>query len=60
VNVIPGLSLFVRRLHDRGKRWMNIFFFCIPIVGGIIVLIFLVGGTKRAPENKLGDLPKQA
>jgi uncharacterized membrane protein YhaH (DUF805 family) len=60
VNIIPGLSLFVRRLHDTGRRWPNIFFLCIPVAGLIIVLILLVGGTKRAPENKLGDLPKQA
>jgi uncharacterized membrane protein YhaH (DUF805 family) len=60
VNIIPGFSLFVRRLHDTGRRWPNIFFLLIPFAGVVFMLIFLLGGTKYAPENKLGNLPKQA
>lgn len=39
---IPGLSLAVRRLHDTGKSglWMLVTF--VPIVGTILLLIFMV------------------
>ncbi|MDR2163369.1 MAG: DUF805 domain-containing protein [Clostridiales Family XIII bacterium] len=60
LNIIPGISLFVRRLHDINKRWTNIFFVLIPFVGVIILLVFTLIGTKRPPENRFYDLPKRA
>ena len=39
--IIPGLALAVRRLHDVGKSGWNMFLILIPIVGGIILLVYL-------------------
>lgn len=38
--LIPGLAMSVRRLHDIGKSWTYILFSLIPLVGGIILLIW--------------------
>jgi uncharacterized membrane protein YhaH (DUF805 family) len=57
INVIPGLSVQVRRFHDQDlSGWMVLLGF-IPYIGGIIVLIFMmIAGTKG--PNKYGDDPK--
>lgn len=40
VALLPGLGLFVRRLHDIGKGGGWIFIGLIPIVGAIVLLVF--------------------
>ena len=54
---LPSLSVLVRRLHDTGKSgwfyWMSL----IPLVGGIILLIFLVQDSDPGP-NIYGPNPK--
>lgn len=54
--VLPALSMQVKRLHDTGKSdgwiWLNL----IPIIGSIIVFIFLVKDGD-AFENKYGPVP---
>jgi uncharacterized membrane protein YhaH (DUF805 family) len=57
-NIVPRLALEIRRLHDVNKRWTNIFFALIPIVGDIILLVFFVTATKPLPENRFGYLPQ--
>jgi uncharacterized membrane protein YhaH (DUF805 family) len=57
-NIVPGLALEIRRLHDVNKRWTNIFFALIPIVGDIILMVFIVTATKPLPENRFGYLPQ--
>jgi uncharacterized membrane protein YhaH (DUF805 family) len=57
-NLLPRLALQIRRLHDINKRWTNIFFALIPIVGVIILLVFFVTATKPLPENRFGYLPQ--
>lgn len=50
---IPGLAIFVRRLHDIGKSGWFILLSLVPVVGSIIVFIFtLLPGEKVA--NKWG------
>ena len=44
--LIPGLSLSVRRLRDSGHRWYCIFLPFIPLVGSIILLVFLIQPSK--------------
>ncbi len=39
--IIPGLALYVRRMHDIGKHWYRIFIGLIPIAGIIIMIIDL-------------------
>jgi len=56
--MIPGLAVFVRRLHDIGKKWTWIFISFIPLVGCIWLIVLLAKeGTKG--DNKFGADPKQ-
>ena len=54
---IPGLALTIRRLHDAGKSGWYILVALIPIVGGIIVLYFLVQDSQQE-QNEYGISPK--
>jgi uncharacterized membrane protein YhaH (DUF805 family) len=54
---IPGLALTIRRLHDTGKSGWYILVALIPIVGGIIVLYFLVQDSQQE-QNEYGISPK--
>ena len=49
--IIPGLAVAVRRLHDTGRSgwWLLVAF--IPIVGAIVLLIFLVLDSENAPNR---------
>lgn len=54
--VLPGLAVTVRRLHDtdRSGWWFLITF--IPVVGSVILLVFLIGkGT--VGDNRYGPDP---
>jgi uncharacterized membrane protein YhaH (DUF805 family) len=44
-NLLPGLALIVRRLHDPGKSWPWMLLFIIPFAGFIIWIVFMVTGT---------------
>ncbi|QNE76185.1 DUF805 domain-containing protein [Streptomyces finlayi] len=57
--LVPALAVMVRRLHDTGRSgwWMLISF--VPLVGGIMLLVFLASDGK--PEaNAYGENPKLA
>ena len=55
--LIPGLAVTVRRLHDIGKSGWNYFIILIPIVGAIILLVWLCReGESR--NNDWGQNPK--
>ncbi|MET7368302.1 DUF805 domain-containing protein [Streptomyces sp. NPDC005566] len=57
--IIPSLAVVVRRLHDTGRSgwWFLISF--VPLVGGIILLVFMCSeGTHEA--NEYGANPKLA
>lgn len=55
--LIPGIAVFVRRMHDIGKSgwWLLISF--IPIIGGIWLLV-LACTEGTAGENEYGQDPK--
>ena len=57
--IIPGLAVSVRRLHDTNRSgwWMLISF--VPLVGGIVMLIFTVT-EGNSYENRYGPDPKAA
>lgn len=55
--IVPALALIVRRLHDLGKEWYNIFFILIPIVGQIMMLVWLCTDS-QVGANKFGENPK--
>lgn len=55
--LVPGVALAVRRLHDIGKETSAIFFVLIPIVGQIMMLIWMFTDSQAGP-NKFGENPK--
>lgn len=56
--IIPTIAVSVRRLHDIGKSgWYYLVGF-IPVIGGIILLIWFA--TEGNPgKNEYGDCPKE-
>ena len=46
--IIPSLSVTVRRLHDTNRSGWTYLLGLIPLVGGIIVLVFTLGGSNPA------------
>jgi len=56
VNLVPGLAISVRRLHDVGRSWPWILINLIPVVGTIIYIVFVATAQKHPPENQFGYL----
>lgn len=44
---IPGWAILIRRLRDAGKSWPWVFIMFVPVIGQIILLVFLCQGTKN-------------
>jgi uncharacterized membrane protein YhaH (DUF805 family) len=55
--IVPGLAACVRRLHDLNKSGWNYFICLIPLVGGIILLVWLFTDGNRFTNN-YGEDPK--
>jgi uncharacterized membrane protein YhaH (DUF805 family) len=55
-SLIPGLAVAVRRLHDSDKSgwWLLIGF--VPLIGAIVLFIFMVMGGTHGP-NRFGSDP---
>jgi len=55
--LLPGLGVSVRRLHDIGRSgwWLLLCF--VPIVGPIVILVFLCLDSKPG-ANEYGSNPK--
>jgi uncharacterized membrane protein YhaH (DUF805 family) len=55
--IVPSLGVLVRRLHDTGRSGWWFFISFVPLVGGIILLVFTVSdGTPG--DNQYGPSPK--
>ena len=57
--LVPGLGLAWRRLHDIGKSGTNWFWVFLPIVGWIMLLVWLIRDGERGP-NQYGPDPKDS
>lgn len=57
VAFIPGLAVSVRRLHDTNRSGWWLLISLIPIIGSIILLVFLVQDSDSGP-NQYGPNPK--
>ena len=55
--LIPSIAVTVRRLHDTGRSGWWILIGLIPVIGGIILLIFMVLDSEPG-ENQYGPNPK--
>ena len=58
LNVIPGLAMTVRRLHDTGRSGAYYLFAFIPVAGLYIMIWFLTSRTKDPRENRFGYRPQ--
>ena len=57
--MIPGLAVTIRRLHDLDKSGWHILVGLIPVVGGIILIIWYATEGTRGP-NRYGPDPLAA
>lgn len=54
---LPTLGVYVRRLHDTNRSGWWILISLIPLVGSIVLIVFLVQDSQPG-ENKYGQNPK--
>ncbi|WP_329137833.1 DUF805 domain-containing protein [Streptomyces sp. NBC_01476] len=54
---VPRLAVLVRRLHDTGRSGWSLLIGIVPVVGIIVVLLFLSSGSFWA-TNQYGPNPK--
>jgi uncharacterized membrane protein YhaH (DUF805 family) len=57
--LLPCIAVSVRRLHDTEHSGWWLLIGLIPVVGWIVLLIFMVREGTRGP-NRFGEDPKQA
>ena len=48
---LPGLSLWVRRLHDTDRSGWWVWILLIPIIGAIITFVFVLLPSKMGPTR---------
>jgi uncharacterized membrane protein YhaH (DUF805 family) len=56
--LLPGLAVAVRRLHDTDRSGWWLLIGLIPLIGAIVLLIFLVQDS-QPNGNQYGPNPKQ-
>ncbi len=52
--LVPSLAIGARRLHDTGRSGKNLWWLLLPIVGWIILVVYLVEDSKPG-ANEYGD-----
>lgn len=57
VVIIPAIAVAVRRLHDTNRSGWWLLISLVPIVGAIVLIVFLVQDSD-AGENQYGQNPK--
>lgn len=55
--LVPTLAVIWRRLHDAGRSGAWYFIILVPLVGAIILLVFLCKDSQPG-ENRFGPNPK--
>jgi len=55
--LIPAIAVAVRRLHDTGRSGWFLLLVFLPIIGGLILLVFMVLDTTSG-DNEYGANPK--
>ncbi|QDU07706.1 DUF805 domain-containing protein [Gimesia aquarii] len=54
---IPGIAVTVRRLHDTGRSGWWILIVFVPLIGGLVLLVFMII-EGEAGDNAYGSNPK--
>jgi uncharacterized membrane protein YhaH (DUF805 family) len=57
--LVPGLAVSVRRLHDTGRSGWWLLIGLIPLVGVIVLIVFMLQAGKPG-SNQYGANPKEA
>ena len=57
--LIPSIAVFVRRLHDTGRSGWWWFIALIPLIGWIVLLLYMVEDGNPG-QNQYGANPKEA
>lgn len=57
--LIPGLAVAVRRLHDTGRTGWWLLIILIPLIGAIVLLVFMFLNSEPG-DNNYGPSPKAA
>lgn len=57
--LLPSLAVAVRRLHDTDRSGWWLLIGLIPVIGAIVLLVFLVQDSKPG-HNQYGPNPKEA
>lgn len=58
IMLVPSLSVSVRRLHDIGKSGWYMFLSLIPLIGGLILLVWSLMDSEPG-DNQYGKNPKE-
>ncbi|APG28665.1 hypothetical protein A7E78_12980 [Syntrophotalea acetylenivorans] len=56
--LLPALGVSVRRLHDTGRSGWWLLIGLVPLIGGIVLFIFMVLDSQPA-SNQYGPNPKE-
>ncbi len=57
--ILPSWAVTVRRLHDTGRSGWHIFIVLIPLVGAILMLIYMFQDSQPG-SNAYGPNPKES
>lgn len=52
---LPSLAVMVRRLHDTTRSGWNVLWSLLPVIGWILLIVYLLGESK--PDNQYGPQP---
>ena len=55
--LLPSIAVSVRRLHDTGRNGWWLLIGLIPLLGALVLLIFMIQDSKPG-ENQYGPNPK--
>lgn len=58
VVLIPSIAVSVRRLHDTGRSGWWLLIGLVPLIGAIVLLVFMVQDSKLG-QNQYGPNPKE-
>jgi uncharacterized membrane protein YhaH (DUF805 family) len=57
--LVPSIAVYVRRFHDQDKSGWLVLLMFVPVIGGLILLVFMCIEGTRGP-NRFGEDPKAA
>ena len=47
---LPVLSITIRRLHDTDRIWFNVLWILLPMIGIVVMVVYLTEKTQFYPE----------